>query len=164
MCAELGDLDGLRLRPWAPEDAGQLVAAWADTEVARWNPVPANRTESFAASWITGAAAQTTDSRSIDLVAVSPDAPDVVLGELGLQTDRERGLAEVGFWVAETARKTGVATALLTAAVRVAEILELKMVVGLVDRANEAALRTFLTAGWLELETTSNRRAFGVRL
>jgi len=164
LCHEVGEIDGLRVRPWTLVDAAQLVAAWGDAEVARWNPVPPDPSLAFAEAWIAGAATQTSDSTGIDVVAVDGDATDVVLGEVGLQIDRERGLAEVGLWVAASARGRGVGTTLLAMAERFAPLFDVALVVGMVERDNVAAVRTFTSAGWQELPTRSDRAAFGFRV
>jgi len=104
---------GLLLRPWGhPGDAAALAGAWADPDVARWNPVPDARSEADAARWVAREGDRRDLGRAVDLVIAPPDHPEGVLGEVGLAlADVERRWAEIGFWVLPSARGRGVASA-----------------------------------------------------
>ncbi len=109
--------DGVvRLRPWAPDDAPALAAAWADPEVRRWTAVPADASEGHARRWIRGAELRRAQGVALDLVVSPADPADAaVLGEVGLVTmaggpDR----AEIGWWTAAAHRRQGVATRAVT--------------------------------------------------
>lgn len=106
----------LRLRPWSPQDAPALAAAWADEAIRRWTAVPADPTEAHARRWIAAEALRRQQGIALDLV-VSPADPgdDTVIGEVGLVTmaggpDR----AEVGWWTAPEHRRQGFATRAVT--------------------------------------------------
>jgi len=104
---------GILLRPWGhPGDGAALARAWADPEVARWNPVPKARTEPDAARWVSREGDRRDRGRAVDLVIATPDRPEVVLGEVGMSVaDPVRRWAEVGFWVIPEARGRGFASA-----------------------------------------------------
>jgi RimJ/RimL family protein N-acetyltransferase len=70
--------------------------------------VPSPYTEADALEWIAFSELEQSRGRPIDWLAV--DAAGEVLASVGLQfIDRERGTAEVGYWVAAGARGRGVA-------------------------------------------------------
>ena len=160
------------LRPWSESDAQTLADAWADPEIARWNPIPPTPTVEFARSWIAGTATQTEESVGIDVVLVQRDPDplsedvqsDVVIGEIGFQVDQTEGIAEVGFWVGARHRSKGYGRRLLRSGLALASTLGLRGVIAFVDPENRAAVGLLEGCLWTELVTTSNRRAFAVRL
>jgi RimJ/RimL family protein N-acetyltransferase len=170
---------GYRIRPWNHQDAAELVAAWNDPEIARWNPVPSSATLHLAQSWIEGTATQNIASIGIDVVLVrefsseslggssdlsqSWTAPSVVIGEIGLQVDPVQEIAEIGFWVSEENRGTGVGGPLLALARRLAATLELHGLVALTDAKNAKAIALLQSSGWSEVPTATERRAFAAR-
>lgn len=137
-----------------------LAAAWADPEIARWNPVPPDTSVEFAASWISGTGAQTAASVGIDVVVTDGE----ILGEIGFQIDPERGIAEVGFWIRSQARGQGHGTTLLALALAMAQQLELVGLIALTDANNQAAIAVLTSALWSEVPTKSERRAFARRV
>ncbi len=172
MCAHISAHDGYLLRPWAPEQAHVLLAAWHDSAIAEWNPVPPEPSIELAQSWINGTAEQNEASIGIDVVmvdaGVEPDggtgSGESVAGEIGLQVDPAQGVAEVGFWLAEGSRGKGRAKTLLRLAEALANELELKGLVALVEPENERAIKALQDSGWPELPTKTNRRAFAQRV
>ena len=99
----------LVLRPWRPEDAPTLVAAWGDPEIRRWTGVPERRDLTAAEHWIAGDEARRRLELSLDLVV---EREGVVAGEVGLSSiDRDAGTADIGWWTAAADRRQGVATA-----------------------------------------------------
>lgn len=147
-----------RLRPWFPADAPTLVAAWSDPEIARWNPVPAERSIADAEAWIIRAAQRPPDSPVRDLVMVNES--DEVLGELGLRVSAERRVAEAGFWIAPAYRRQGEGKRLLRLASGVADELDLRGLISVSDAANEGAISLLRSAGWWEVRARSGHRAF----
>lgn len=104
----LGD-GRVRLRPWAPDDAPVLVAAWHDPEIARWTGVPPETDEAAALRWIAGDAHRRARGVALDLVV---DLDGTVVGEVGLaDIDPDRRSAEVGWWITPERRGAGLATA-----------------------------------------------------
>lgn len=98
----------LTLRPWAPADAPDLVAAWADPDVARWTGVPARPDLATAARWIAGDADRRAHGLSLDLAL---DLDGTIVGEVGLaDVDVAARTAEIGWWVAPGRRGQGLAT------------------------------------------------------
>ncbi len=156
----LGDTTGdAGLRTWRVGDAPALLAAWNDPEIARWNGVPPEPSVELATKWLTGASRQTTGSPSVDVVLV--DDSDEILGEIGFVIDRQRQVAEVGFWVGGAHRRRGVGSRLLTAARQLAPALELERAFAISETENEAAIALLGACGWPEVATTtSKRRAF----
>jgi ribosomal-protein-alanine N-acetyltransferase len=113
----------LRLRPWSPGDAPALAAAWSDVEVAASNRVPVAGTVEAAEAWIAGWSARAEAGRALDLVIGPPTevppadaaapwvAADPVWGEVGLgPIDWPRRTAELGYWVAASERRRGLAS------------------------------------------------------
>jgi RimJ/RimL family protein N-acetyltransferase len=95
------------LRPWRPDDAGSLAAAWADPEIARWTAVPADRSAEAAARWIAGWDERRRRRLALDLVVAPAAAEATVLGEVGASfVDRPPAL---GWWVRPEARGQGIA-------------------------------------------------------
>ena len=100
------------LRPWRPDDAPSLVAAWADPDIQRWTGVPDPRDVDAAARWIRGAEERRRRWLSLDLVI---DRAGEIAGEVGLSSfDRDAGTVEIGWWTAAERRCQGVATAAAT--------------------------------------------------
>lgn len=147
------------IRPWRVSDGPALLAAWSDPDVARWNGVPPAPSIDAAERWLRGAARQTTASASVDVVAV--DAEDRVQGEVGLVLDRQRRIAEVGFWVGPDHRRSGVGSRLLDAAGRLIPALDIERAFAITSAENTAALALLEANGWPEVATTTaDRRAF----
>lgn len=163
LCETVGELNGLTLRPWQVGDAEQLSAAWADPEIARWNAVPSDSSVEFARSWISGASTQTSVNRVIDAVAVKPERPDEIVGEVGLQIDRRQRLGELGFWVASPHRRQGHARTVIGLGLLMAKALDLRGAVAMVEPDNEVAQATLLSASWTEIPATGTRLAFAAR-
>lgn len=132
------------LRHWRPEDAPALEAAWADPDIARWNPPPDGLD---AAEWIAGAEQRWARRLALDLV-ITPD----VAGEVGLSaftTDPAR--AELGVWVAAPHRRSGAArraVEAVTAWALDASGLALDQLWARTDPANVAAEALFDRLGW----------------
>ncbi len=160
VCDQIEAIDGVSLRPWAPADVHVLLHAWDDERIAHWNPVPPEPTVALADSWIRRTASQNEASVGIDVVLVRDDD---VLGEIGLQIDVEQVIAEVGFWLTDRARGSGVGRTMLTLAQELSSELELRGLIALVHADNDAALGLLARAGWVEIPTTSERRAFAYR-
>lgn len=135
----------LVLRPWRPDDAPALVAAWADPEIQRWTAVPPVADGAYAARWIAGWEARRRAGLSLDLVV---DVAGEVAGEVGLSSrDLDAATVALGWWVAPTLRGRGFATAAvgLVAEWCRAELgLEPRAVV---DPANRASAAVALAAG-----------------
>ncbi|HUW02645.1 MAG TPA: GNAT family N-acetyltransferase [Acidimicrobiales bacterium] len=103
--------DRVRLRPWRYADAEELVAGWADPDVARWNAVPTDTSVEAARRWIGGWSERVKTGISLDLVVVEADSADL-LGEVGVSKfDAQHGSAEMGFWLRPEARGKGYASA-----------------------------------------------------
>lgn len=162
VCRSIIAIDAHRLRPWHQADAPLLFAAWEDPEIARWNPVPPDASVSFAETWIRGTATQNEASVGIDVVMV--DATDVVRGEVGLQIDPVRGIAEIGFWLHQGSRGHGYGKTLLALAEGLADRLDIVGLVALTEPDNRAAVGLLDAVGWNEVPTTSKRRAFARRI
>lgn len=100
------DAAGTVLREYVPEDQNDLVAAFADAEIMRWNPgpaVPDAAVEYMAArnDWSDGSHASW---------AVA-DAADRLVGSVSVhKIDTDQGDAEIGYWVAPWGRRRGHAT------------------------------------------------------
>lgn len=110
------DAVGVTLREYRPGDEADLHAAFADPEIARWNPGPTGqqaaaefmrrRNDWSGAEHASWAVADATDRLvgSVSLHEIVPDQAD----------------AEIGYWIAPWARRKGHATRAVMAASRFA--------------------------------------------
>ena len=140
----------LVLRPWRPDDAPALVAAWADPEIQRWTGVPDARDLEAAERWIAGADARRERWLSVDLVV---DRDDAVAGEVGLSAfDRDAGTVEIGWWTAPAHRGLGVASSAAGLVVGWAvEELGFASVIARCDADNPASVAVARRAGAMVL-------------
>jgi RimJ/RimL family protein N-acetyltransferase len=105
---------GLVLREFRTTDHADLLAAFADEDIARWNPGPTGP----------DAAAQYADARNDwtggdHLSWAVADASDRLVGSVSLhKVDTEQGDAEVGYWTAPSARRQGYSTRAVATAAR----------------------------------------------
>ena len=103
------DGHGLRLRPWRPDDAPVLVAAYADPQIQQWHARWMTRTE--AERWIARAAERWDDEAGAEWAVT---AGGVVVGRAGLKrVGLAEGSGEVTYWVAPQSRRRGVASGAL---------------------------------------------------
>ncbi|MEA2319542.1 MAG: hypothetical protein QOD44_3731 [Solirubrobacteraceae bacterium] len=99
----------ITLRAKTHSDVDALTAACQDPEIPRWTRVPVPYRRADAIGWIAAVELELDAGLGIDWLAV--DAEDRLLASIGLMgIDRERGIAEIGYWVAREARGRGVAT------------------------------------------------------
>lgn len=155
------------LRHWRREDAPALEAAWADPDIARWNPPPDGLD---ATEWIAGAEQRWERRLALDLVIVPPDeradrrarvaerheATDPpAAGEVGLSGfTADPARAELGVWVAAPHRRSGAArraVEAVTAWALDASGLALHQLWARTDPANVAAEALFDRLGWERL-------------
>ncbi len=141
------------LRHWQPDDAPALESAWADPDITRWSPPPA---DPDAETWIAGVQERWDRRLALDLVVT---AEGRVAGEVGLSgftTGPAR--AELGVWVAAAHRRTGLAGRAVDAVTRWALTeLGLDQLWARTDPANTAAEALFARLGWERLGTSGGR-------
>ena len=119
-CAQpvLNDATGLLLRPWQPDDDGDVaavLAAFADPEIQRWGARVVVDTEE-ARNWMSGWAAAWEAETDACWAIVRSGA---VVGRVALRRiDLARGTGEIAYWVLPAARGRGVASAAAEAVVR----------------------------------------------
>jgi len=95
----------VRVRPWAVQDAPELVTAYADPDIQRWHCRSLDLVEAVALieEW---------NEAWVDEISASWAVTDGerVLGRVGFRVvDLSAGVAEVGYWVLPSARGRGVA-------------------------------------------------------
>lgn len=99
------------LRHWRLADADALERAWADPVIRLWTPPPE---DADAASWIMRCEERWSLGLSLDLVI---DVDGAVAGEIGFRNfTSEPDRAEVGIWVGERYRGSGLGRERLEAA------------------------------------------------
>ena len=137
------------LRPWRPVDAPALVAAWADRDVARWSPPPAQHALVDAKRWIDGTPRLRERGLALDLVIAAVGPGDRVLGEVGLSGFDDDQRAEIGYWVGAEHRGRGHATrAVRLLSAWALQHLGLAAVTATVDPANRASVAVLRRAGF----------------
>jgi RimJ/RimL family protein N-acetyltransferase len=139
------------LRAWAPADAQALAAAWADSDIARWTAVPADRSLAAAARWIAGWDVRRRRGLALDLVVAAAGDEATVLGEVGAAFVTRP--PQMGWWLLPAARGQGLATRavrLFADRLREAGVPELTADV---DPANPASRAVALAAGFSPTDT-----------
>lgn len=142
--------DGLRLRPWRPEDADDVLRACQDPDIQRWIQVPTPYLPEHATSFVTGIAPQGWAAGTAAHFAVCDAASGALLGSCGLVTiDRTLCSAEIGYWTAPWARGQGVAVRATRALSRWAfSELDLRRIVWQAELGNHASRLVALRAGF----------------
>ena len=98
------------VRPLAPADVPDVVAACQDREIPRWTRVPSPYTREDAVRFLAITATEAAAGEGIAL-AVCDAQRDRLIGTIGLMgVDRARGYGELGYWTAAPARGRGAAT------------------------------------------------------
>lgn len=107
--------DGLRLRPWVPDDAPAVRAVYGDPEVRRWHArtlVDDDEARELIAGWTTQWAARTGAHWAVE------DPDGALAGRVTLvDVDARDGTAEIGYWTVPSARGRGVCAAAVEAVV-----------------------------------------------
>jgi RimJ/RimL family protein N-acetyltransferase len=136
------------LRPWRAADADALVIACQDPEIPRWTAVPSRYGRPDALGFLASVLGDAEAGSTAGLAAV--DGGGRLLGSFSVMNiDHERGVGEVGYWVARAARGRGVATravALLCDWAR--RDLDLTTLELLAHRDNERSARVARRAGF----------------
>ncbi|MDJ0386186.1 GNAT family N-acetyltransferase [Streptomyces sp. G-G2] len=102
--------NGMRLRPWRAEDAGAIVAASLDPEIALWNQIPP-RTEADARERIASMRERWRTERSAFWAIARADGEGEAVGLIGWgDLDLAGGSAEIVYWILPAARGGGVVT------------------------------------------------------
>jgi RimJ/RimL family protein N-acetyltransferase len=101
----------LTLRRWVPSDAGQLMAAYSDSDIRRWalrGLDSLDEADQLITLWKRGWRRHIAASWAV----VRRDTPSRVLGQVGFRSLYPAdGMAEVSYWVMPSQRRQGVATA-----------------------------------------------------
>ena len=104
--------DGVTLREYRPGDEADLLAAFADPDIIRWNPGPTGQQAAMEFmerrnDW----------SRTDHASWAVTDASDRLIGSVSLyKIDADQAGAEIGYWIAPWARRQGHATRAVAAA------------------------------------------------
>lgn len=140
--------DGVVLvRALTSDDAGAVIHACQDAEIARWTSVPSVYGERDARDFLAAAERDRKAGRGVDLAVASDDTG--FAGSIGLKCDWEHRKAEVGYWITAAARRRSVGTrAVRLVAVWAFEELGLERLELLSNPENEASRRLALRAGF----------------
>jgi RimJ/RimL family protein N-acetyltransferase len=138
----------ITLRPPREEDVDAIYAACQDPEIQAWTSVPSPYRRADAVDYVERIA------HAPNTAAFLAFEGDELLGSFGvMEIDRERGYAEIGYWVAAPARGRGVATRAVTllrdwaAAELGAELIELIIHKGNLPSQRVAERTGFLATG-----------------
>lgn len=101
--------DGLLLRPWRAEDADAVHEACQDPDIQRWTSVPQPYERHHAIAFVSEHSPDAWNDRSAAPLGVFDKSSGELLGANGL-TWWQGAQAEVGFWIAPSARGRGVGT------------------------------------------------------
>jgi RimJ/RimL family protein N-acetyltransferase len=97
------------LRPWSERDLAAFVAMHDDPDVARFTPLATPYTEADGRAWLDAEPGRRLTGDELALAAHEADGG--AIGSIGLRPDADdRGVVEVGYVVAASARGRGVAT------------------------------------------------------
>lgn len=108
------ETSGLLLRDFQPSDKLDLMAAFADEDIARWNPGPAG--PESAAEFMAGRNDWSGAHHASWAVAGTSDR---LIGSVSLhKIDPDQADAEIGYWIAPWARRRGQAARSVVAASR----------------------------------------------
>ncbi len=122
--------DGLVLRPWHPDDAAAVCAAYTDDAIRVWHARTMSD-EDEARSWIEGKNAAWREERAVEWAVTAPrgepsgpehavdSSSDVLVGRVALtHLDLHEGFAALAYWVVPAARGRRVAVRAGTEALR----------------------------------------------
>ena len=137
------------LRPWTLEDVPAVTAACQDPEIPRWTVVPARYSDRDAREFIAGCDEALAEGRELSL-AIASAGDDELLGAIGLsELDWVNRKAEIGYWVARSARRRGVASrAVRMLSVWLLDELAFERVELLANPANAASQTVAARAGF----------------
>jgi RimJ/RimL family protein N-acetyltransferase len=104
------EADGLRLRPWRPEDAARIVEACRDERTAYWlGQLPSPYTLADAEAYLQDRIEILASGSGVGWAVVDPET-DVLLASVALFDLRDGRDAEIGYWTHPDARGRGVMT------------------------------------------------------
>jgi len=97
------------LRLWRPDDAVAVTAACQDPEIPRWTRIPTPYGEADAHEWLAGRAECWAQGTEANFAVVSATSRELLasVGVVDFEWDDSR--AEIGYWVAQWARRGRVA-------------------------------------------------------
>jgi len=99
----------IRLRPWREGDVPALVEACQDPEIPRWTVVPTPYTENDGRAFVAGQTERLSRSEAAPFAVVGADGQGFLGSVEVTLLDRRSGRGEIGYWIAATARRQGVA-------------------------------------------------------
>jgi RimJ/RimL family protein N-acetyltransferase len=118
------DLGDVQLRPWGRAldltggTVAAVIAAAADPEIARWNPLRDAADPAGAEAYLDRSDAGWADGSTASF-AITDSADGTLCGNVALLwTDQADGVAMVGYWLLRAARGRGLATRATTAVTR----------------------------------------------
>jgi RimJ/RimL family protein N-acetyltransferase len=145
------------LRALTAADVPEVTAACRDPEIVRWTTeIPEDYTEEHARSWI----ASTRDGWKQGRAELAITEEGTFAGAIGLVA-RQAWIAEIGYWIAPSFRRQGIATRALELLSAWAEDLGFRRLQLTIFPGNEASARVAAKAGYVEeglLRNYANQR------
>jgi RimJ/RimL family protein N-acetyltransferase len=138
------------LRPWREEDIPSVVRAASDPSIERWNHLPQPFDDAAVRSWFVSIPEQLEAGEAIKLLMVNRRHEAELFGAVALFNITENGdSAEIGCWVAASARGHGIAFRAVQLLIRWAfATLHLEEMFAEVDADNQRAQELLVRSGF----------------
>ncbi|WP_426575040.1 GNAT family N-acetyltransferase [Aquihabitans sp. McL0605] len=101
--------DGIRLRPWAPDDADVVLEAFEVPDIQHWHFRRLDSVEE-AEGWIAATETGWRTEVQAHWAIVAAPGPDRPVGRIALRPELAAGAGEISYWLLPSARGTGTAT------------------------------------------------------
>jgi RimJ/RimL family protein N-acetyltransferase len=153
---------GYALDAARPDDVDAVVSAFADPDIAQWNPGarrPGSTAQERAGRWVVDRTSWTRDHCSW----VVRDADRRLVGQVSIHSiDEDMGNGEIGYWLTPDGRGRGIGTAAVDTATRFAfDLLGLVRLELFHAVENEASCRLARRCGYLVEGTARQSFVYG---
>jgi len=138
------------LRLPRPDDIDAITLACQDPDVVRWTVVPAPYLREHAEAYVESAQPSYATRERLPYV-IADAATDALIGSAGFHhVNVVDGSAELGYWVAPSARQRGVARRAARLQLNAAPLFGLRHIEALIEAANFASIAVARGAGFVD--------------